>query len=81
MPADDYKENSFEHTNNLRNKIIRNTTEIMKACGYTNLQDVTLTSLLQKFDFLQSRSFYKMNNQKMRIDIERESLHPALKIS
>ena len=45
MPAADYKENSFEHTNNLRNKIIRNTTEIMQACGYTNFQDITLLKM------------------------------------
>jgi hypothetical protein len=72
MPADDYKENSFEHTNNLRYKIIRNTTEIMKACGYTNFQDITLTSLLQRFDFLQSRAFSKIDNHKPHIDIKRK---------
>jgi hypothetical protein len=81
MIADYRKKPSVKYTADLRSNIIRNIKKIMKACGYANIQDITLPSLLQKFDFLHSRAFYKMNNQKVRIDIERKSLHPALKIS
>ncbi|MEO8711552.1 MAG: glutamate synthase-related protein, partial [Parafilimonas sp.] len=74
--ADDDKENQpFEYTDNLRNKIIRNTTEIMKACGYTNFKDITLTSLLQRFDFLQYRGFSKIDDHKASIDIKRKPFH------
>ena len=79
--ADYRKKPSAKYAGDLRSNIIRNTKKIMKACSYANIQDITLPSLLQKFDFLHSRAFYKMNKQNVRIGIERKSLHRVLKIS
>ncbi|MEP6465318.1 MAG: glutamate synthase-related protein [Parafilimonas sp.] len=56
----------------LRNKIIINIAEIMSACGYSNVQDITLPSLLQRFDFLQSKAFSEINNHETGRDIKRK---------
>jgi hypothetical protein len=51
-----------------RNKIIRNTMEIMKACGYINMHEITLPSLLRKLDSLQSKTLNKIYGKDDKID-------------
>jgi hypothetical protein len=51
-----------------RNKIIRSTMEIMKACGYINMQEITLPSLLRKLDSLQSNTLNKIYGKDDKID-------------
>jgi hypothetical protein len=71
----DINKNASSDAGDLRSKIIRNTKEIMKVCGYASIHEITLSSLLQNFDFLHP------NNQKVHIDIQRTSLHSVRKIS
>ncbi len=52
-----------------RNKIIRNTLDIMRACGYINMKDITLPSLLQKLDSLQSETL-KTYSKDGKIELE-----------
>lgn len=40
----------------VHNKIIRSTMEIMRACGYINMKEITLPSLFRKLDSLQSKT-------------------------
>ena len=47
--------------------------EIMKACGYINMQEITLPSLLRKLDSLQSETF-KTYSKDGKIDSEQISL-------
>jgi len=56
-----------------RNKIIRSTMEIMKACGYINMQEITLPSLLRKLDSLQSKTLNKIYSKDDKIDLEETS--------
>ena len=56
-----------------RNKIIRSTMEIMRACGYVNMKEITLPSLLRKLDSLQSETF-KTYSKDGKIDSEQISL-------
>jgi hypothetical protein len=56
-----------------RNKIIRSTMAIMKACGYINMQEITLPSLLRKLDSLQSKTLNKIYSKDDKIDSEETS--------
>jgi hypothetical protein len=56
-----------------RNKIIRSTMEIMSACGYINMKEITLPSLLRKLDSLQSKTL-KIYSKDDKIDSEK-TLH------
>ena len=56
-----------------RSKIIRSTMEIMRACGYVNMKEITLPSLLRKLDSLQSETF-KTYSKDGKIDSEQISL-------
>ena len=53
-----------------RSKIIRSTMEIMRACGYVNMQEITLPSLLRKLDSLQSKTLNKIYGKDDKIDSE-----------
>lgn len=52
-------------------KIIKSTREIMKNCGYVNMKQITLPSLLRKLDALQSKTINKRQS----------GVYPKLKIS
>jgi len=61
------------------NKIIRNTIEIMRACGYINLKEITLPSLLRKLDSLQSETL-RIYSKDDKIDSEIKASHKAIEI-
>lgn len=67
---------SKKYINDLHNKIIRNTAEIMKACGFINLKDITLPSLLRRLDSLQSKAFSKIYDEQVETDPELKIVHP-----
>jgi hypothetical protein len=46
----------------------------MKACGYINMQEITLPSLLRKLDSLQSKTLNKIYGKDGKIDSEEISL-------
>ena len=71
---------SPEYTKDLRAEIMRNVVKIMKACGFINLKDITLPSLLRRFDSLQLNAFNKIFDNEVEIDPELKTLHPFKKL-
>ncbi len=60
------------------NKIIRSTMEIMKACGYINMKEITLPSFLRKLDSLQSKTLNKMYSKNDKIELELKTSQSTL---
>ena len=58
------------------NKIIRSTMEIMRACGYINMKEITLPSLLRKLDSLQFEALSKIYDEEVETDSELKASNP-----